>query len=410
MQLSDIPRVAELKEASAMEAVLESLSKVPDPRTSRRPLHSLTNILAIALCAVVADCDSWGDMEEFGRQRLSWFASFLSLPHGIPSRDTFRRVFARLKPVAFQQVLVEFIECLSKPAADNDGSDGQHFAIDGKTLRSSFIHAAGKSTLHLVQAMDTGKQLIVAQAPTHTTDDEEVKRGNEITAIPRVLDLLDLKGAVVTIDAIGCQTKIAAQIIDGDGDYILAVKDNHPKLHQEVLNYFEEIHANLLPQEVFTLETSEPRARGRSEERYYTAAPIPPELIGKGNWAGLKSLIQTTTTIKYADKTTTDSRYFLSSLASSEIQKIARCTRRHWLIEAAHWVLDVTFNEDASRVNQGHAAENLATLRRGALGLLKVYQKKPVHSREKTPPSLKSLRKQAGWSTTILANVVTQRP
>jgi predicted transposase YbfD/YdcC len=409
MQCTDIPRVEMIGKAAAMQQLVQSLGNVPDPRTARRPVHSLTNILAIALCAVVADCDSWEDMEDFGHERQAWFETFLSLPHGIPSRDTFRRVFARLKPRPFQQVLVAFIESLREPTPDDEGADDQHFAIDGKTLRSSFDRATEQSSLHLVEAMDTGTQLIVAQAPTHTNGDEEVKRGNEITAIPQVLELLDLHGAVVTIDAIGCQTKIAAQIVAGGGDYLLALKDNHPTLHRQVLEYFLKLHAEPLPSDASTLETNEPRARGRSEERYYTAAPLPAGLFGQHNWAGLQSLVQTTTTIMHADKTTIDSRYFLSSLPTSEIEKIARCTRRHWWIEATHWVLDVTFGEDASRVHQGHAAENLATLRRGALGLLKAYQNKPVHFRKKRPPSLKSLRKQAGRSTTILANIVTQR-
>jgi predicted transposase YbfD/YdcC len=409
MQLTDIPRVSAASEATAMRGMVQSLCKVPDPRTARRPVHALTNILAIALCAVVADCDSWEDIEEFGDDHQAWFETFLTLPHGIPSRDTFRRVFARLQPRPFQHLLVKYIESLREPTAGDQGADDQHFAIDGKTLRSSFDQAAEQSSLHLVEAMDTGNQLIVAQSPTHTNGDEEVKKGNEITAIPQVLELLDLHGAVVSIDAIGCQTKIATQIVAGGGDYLLALKDNHPTLHEQVREYFLQLHAEPLPSSVYTLETTEPPARGRREERYYTAAPLPAGLYGQDNWVGLQSLVQTTTTITHADKTTIDSRYFLSSLAPSEIAKIARCTRRHWWIEAAHWALDVTFGEDASRVHQGHAAENLASLRRAALGLLKVYQKKPVHRRPKTPPSLKSLRKQASRSTTKLANIVTQR-
>ncbi len=406
MQLTDIPRLA-AGEVAAMRGMVQSLGKVPDPRTARRPVHALTNILAIALCAVVADCDSWEDIEEFGDDHQAWFETFLTLPHGIPSRDTFRRVFARLQPRPFQQVLVKFIGSLRVSTAGDEGD--QHFAIDGKTLRSSFDHAAEQSSLHLVEAMDTGKQLIVAQSPTHANGDEEVKKGNEITLIPQVLELLDLRGAVVTIDAIGCQTKIAAQIVVAGGDYLLALKDNHPTLHEQVRQYFLKLHAEPLPSVVFTLETNEPPARGRREERYYTSAPLPAGLYGQDNWAGLQSLVQTTTTIVQADKTTIDSRYFLSSLAPNEIAKIARCTRRHWWIEAAHWALDVTFGEDASRVHQGHAAENLATLRRGALGLLKAYQTNAAHRRPKTPPSLKSLRKQAARSTTKLANIVTQR-
>ena len=408
MQLTDIPRVA-IGKVAAMQKMVQALDTVPDPRTARVPLHSLTNILAIALCAVVGDCDSWADMEEFGRLRQSWFATFLSLPFGIPSRDTFRRVFARLKPRSFQPLLVKFIESLHECDPADEGANDQHFALDGKTLRSSFDRAAEQSPLHLVQAMNTSTQLVVAQAPTYTNGDEKVKKGNEITTIPRVLELLDLSGAVVTIDAIGCQTKIAAQIVAGGGNYLLALKDNHPTLSGQVLAHFLKLHAEPLPREVYLLETNEPRARGRSEERYYTTAPIPAGLFGHDNWAGLQSLVQTTTAISYADKTTIDSRYFLSSLPPSEIEKAARCTRRHWRIEAAHWVLDVTFGEDASRVHQGHAIENLAILRRAALGLLKAYQKKPVHRREKTPPSLKSLRKQASGSPTILASIVTQR-
>lgn len=408
MQVANIPRVA-IDQDHAMRKLVETLDTLPDPRTRRTPLHSLTNVISIALCAVIGDCDSWEDLEDFGNERRSWFESFLALPFGIPSRHTFRRVFARLNPRSFQALIVNFVESLREPELADEGADDQHVAVDGKTLKSSFDRAAGHSPVHLVQAMATGTHLILAQTPTTVTEDEEVKKGNEITAIPRLLEQLDLAGAVVTIDAIGCQKTIAAKIVEQGGGYMLALKDNHPTLCGEVINCFEDLHSRPLPPTVRLLEQNEPRARGRSEERSYTIAPVPDSLYGRGDWAGLKTIVQAITVITYKDKTTSDSRYYLSTLDTDEIERAARCSRRHWRIESAHWVLDVTFSEDASRIRQGHAAENFGTLRRTALGLLKTQQTKLRAQGEKYPPSLRLLRKRAGWSSDALASIVTQR-
>jgi predicted transposase YbfD/YdcC len=408
MQVANIPRVA-IDRDEAMRSLVKTLDTLPDPRTKRTPWHSLTNIIAIALCAVVGDCDTWEDIEDHGIEHRSWFETFLDLPFGIPSRHTFRRVFARVEPRSFQALIVNFVESLREPDPADEGADDRHVAVDGKTLKSSFDRAAEQSPLHLVQAMATGSHLILAQVPTTVTEDEEVKKGNEITAIPRLLEQLDLTGAVVTIDAIGCQKAIAAKIVERGGGYMLALKDNHPTLCGEVIDCFEDLHSRPLPPTVRMLETREPRARGRSEERSYTIAPVPDSLYGKDEWAGLKTIVQAITVITYKDHTTSDSRYYLSTLEPDEIERAARCSRRHWRIESAHWVLDVTFGEDASRIRQGRAAENFGILRRTALALLKTHQTKLRAEGEKYPPSLRRLRKQASRSNDALASIVTQR-
>jgi len=406
MKRMDLPKL-KLDQAGALEKLVQTLDTLPDPRTQRKPLHALTTVVAMALCAVVADCDSWLDIANFAVERKAWFATFLDLTHGVPSRDTFRRVFARLKPQAFQRLILQFVAALREP----EPSDDQHLALDGKTLRGSFDRAAEQSPLHLVQAFCTSTHLVLAQAPTTIGAGGEHKQGNEITAIPQVLDLLDLQGAIITSDAIGCQTKIAEIIIAGGGDYLLALKDNHPTLHAQAQDYFEELHGQeQLPAGVHACETADRPARSRREQRYYTAAPLPAGLYKHHEWRGLKSLLQTTTVIEHRDgRTTTDTRYYLSSLPAADINRLARCVRRHWAIESAHWVLDVTFGEDASRIRKGQAAENFATLRRISYALLRTYQKKPRPDQKKTQPSLKGLRKQAGWSTTLLAKVITQR-
>jgi predicted transposase YbfD/YdcC len=414
MRAAKLPRVR-LDSDGAMHKLVAALQSLPDPRTARKPLHLLTDIVAIALCAVIANCDSWEDFAAFGLERRSWFSQFLSLPHGIPSRDTFRRVFARLDPRAFQDLIVRFVESLREPDVADDGADDKHLAIDGKTLRSSFARAAGASPLHLVQAMNTSSQMVLAHVPTTITDDVKVKQGNEITAIPKLLELVDLRDAIVTIDAIGCQTAIAAKIVGLGGGYLLQLKDNHPTLCEQVVAYCEALHAQPLPRNVRSLTTSTRRTRGRVEERYYLIAPLPAVLHGKENWAGLRTIVQSITTITSKDKasggekTTSECRYYLSTLKPTEIERAARCTRRHWRIESAHWTLDVTFGEDDSHIRDGNAAENFATLRRVALGLIKVFQQKPRPNAKKTLPSLRLLRKKASWSESVLASIVTQR-
>ncbi len=407
MKTTDIPRVPTTSKA-ALRKLTRMLDQLPDPRTARVPLHSLTNILAIALCAVVSDCDSWEQIADFGRDYQSWFKTFLDLPLGIPSSDTFRRVLGRMNPRAFQAILVEYVESLRLPDPDGKGPDDRHVAIDGKTLRSSFEHAAERSPLHLVQAMSTKTGMVLAQAPTTVTDDEEVKKGNEITAIPKLLELFDVKGTTITIDAIGCQKSIAKKIVEGGGHYLLALKDNHPKLATEVDELFVELHSKPLPATARRLRAQNSKGHGREEERYDSAMPAPKSLPGHAEWAGLKSLVQVTTAAS-GRKTTIDTRYYLSTLPVNELPKAARCIRHHWRIESMHWVLDMTFGEDDSRIHQGHGAENYATLRRVALALLKIYQNKPRADGKKKKPSLRRLRKIAGRDMAALASIVTQR-
>lgn len=397
---ADVLYVLDCDKRSVFGRLIKALRGVPDPRRRRHVQHSFTDILAIAICAVIANCDSWGDIAQFANAREEWFRSFLSLKNGIPTRDTFRRVISQIKPQVFQQVLIEWIIELHQSFQEDKD---RHIAIDGKTLRKSFDRAAAKSPLHLVQAMCAKSYMTLSQVPTED-------KSNEITAIPKVLDSLEIEGALLSLDAMGCQKEIAEQIIQGKGGYLLALKDNHPTLREEVGKHFEQLHSKKLPKSVRTCEVIEKRARGRSEERTYTMAPIPKQMTSCRQWAGLKTFLQATTVIEAKDKPTTiETRYFLSSLDVKEFDRAVSCVRRHWRIESAHWILDMSFKEDECRIRKDHGPENFAWLRRIALSLAKAHQKTLEKNGKKYPPSLRWLRKEAAISTDTLATMLLQR-
>jgi len=332
-----------------------------DPRRAHRRLHHLQDIVVIALCAVIAGAQDWQEIETFGRKRRAWLRRFLALPNGIPSHDTFERVFDRLKPQAFQACFLAWVRALSAAVGI------KHVAIDGKTLRGS--GSAKLGPLHLVSAWATAQRLSLGQVAVDA-------KSNEITAIPALLELLDLQGALVTIDAMGCQKDIAAKIIAGGGDYVLTVKDNQPHLLEDIQASFERaIDQGFAGVEHDTYETRE-RGHGRQEYRCYTVLHCTEGIRGREDWAGLTTIGICYSERAVAGETTTEARYFIGSKRAGA-KYYGRGLRNHWGIEnSLHWQLDVTFQEDRNRVTRRNAAENLALLRRLTLSLLQAHPAK----------------------------------
>jgi predicted transposase YbfD/YdcC len=337
-------------------AVFTPFEDLTDPRIERTRAHELFDLVVVALCGTIAGSDTWADIERFGNQRLSWLRTFLKLTEGIPSHDTFGRVFARLDPAQLVGCIQQWLEEIGREM-------GQHIAIDGKTLRGSFDKAAGKNPLHLVSAWASEARLTLGQIAVDS-------KSNEITAIPLLLELLDLKGATVTIDALGCQKEIAAKIVEGEGDYLLALKENHPTLHEAVAQEFTAaLEADTPPAEMrrhVTVETN----RGRQERREYVALPAPKSLPGCAEWVGLTTLVMVVRITQIDGQEKGQVSYYLSSLPA-KVKKLANLIRQHWSIESQlHWVLDVTFTEDASRIRKQHAPQTSAMLRRLAVSIL----------------------------------------
>jgi predicted transposase YbfD/YdcC len=336
-------------------------TKLKDPRRAHRRLHLLQDIIVIALCAVIAGAQDWQEVETFGRKRRDWLKRFLKLPHGIPSHDTFERVFDRLDPRAFQACFRQWVQAVQEVLRV------KHVAIDGKTLRGS--GSAELGPLHLVSAWATAQRLSLGQVAVDA-------KSNEITAIPALLDLLDLHGAWVSIDAMGCQKAIARKVIDCRGDYVLTVKENQEHLLEDIQESFvracDKDFAGLAHD---TYETQE-RGHGRDEYRCYTVLHHTADLRHVAEWAGL-----TTIGICYSQRTdkgviSEETRYFIGSKRASA-KAYGKVLRNHWGIEnSLHWQLDVTLGEDANRVSKRNAAENLALLRRLVLSLLQAHPAK----------------------------------
>lgn len=337
-------------------AVFTPFEDLTDPRIERTRVHDLFELVVVALCGTIAGADSWADIERFGNNRLTWLRTFLRLEGGIPSHDTFGRVFARLDPA-------ELVACIQRWLDDVGREIGKHVAIDGKTLRGSFDKAAGRNPLHLVSAWACETRLTLGQVAVDS-------KSNEITAIPLLLELLDLKDAIVTIDAMGCQKEIAAKIISRGGDYVLALKGNHEKLHDAVNEMFTTaLEADVRPPGMSRHVTTQTN-RGRRERREYTALPASPSLPGFADWQGLATLVMVLRITQVDGQEKGELSYFLSSLPP-KVKTLAKVIRQHWSIESQlHWVLDVTFSEDASRIRKQHAPQTSAMLRRLAVSIL----------------------------------------
>lgn len=336
-------------------------AKLKDPRRRHRRLHHLQDIIVIALCAVIAGAQDWQEIETFGRKRRDWLRRFLELPNGVPSHDTFERVFNRLKPQAFQACFRQWVQAVSAALRI------RHVAIDGKTLRGS--GSAKLGPLHLVSAWATAQHLSLGQVAVDA-------KSNEITAIPALLELLDLKGALVTIDAMGCQKAIAGKIVDQGGDYALTVKDNQEHLLEDIQHRFEQaLDTDFAGLEHDTYEKRD-RGHGRDELRRYTVLHTTEGIRHHEEWAGLTTIGMCYSERTVKGETTTEVRYFIGSRKASA-KYYGTGLRHHWGIENnLHWQLDVNFGEDRNRVTKRNAAENLALLRRLTLTLLQAHPAK----------------------------------
>lgn len=360
---------------------------VDDPRVKGRCDHSLHSILFLVVSAVIANADGPAEIEEFALEKREWLEQFIELENGIPSHDTIGRVLSLIKPIEFQQALIEWMNQLR-----NDRRDGGPIAIqiDGKTSRGSYTNDAKSDALHIVGAWASEEGLALGQVAVDA-------KTNEIRVIPELLEMLDLREAIVTIDAMGCQKAIAKKIIEAGGDYIFAVKDNHPKLAEAIEQHYFTAHEEGLAASGVRSKTDRAKTRGRNEERFYAVGAIPDSMRELTNqWPGAKSIGQATTMIERKNASSHEVRYFLSS-RDPRVNEFAKSVRSHWAIESMHWVLDVVFHEDESRIRTGNAVENMSFTRRFVVTLLK---------QDTSRASLKSKRKKAGWNTDFLEKLM----
>ncbi len=366
-------------------SIAHHFADLTDPRIDRSRLHDLLDLVAIAICAVVAGADSWDDIEDFGKLKYDWLKTLLPLPNGIPSHDTFRRLFERLDPDEFQKGFLGWIE------ARHEATERQVIAIDGKTLRRSFDRAKGKSALHMVHAWATANHLLLGQVAVD-------EKSNEITAIPKLLKMMVIPGAIVTIDAMGCQKEIARTIRGRKADYILALKANHERLFEQVVAFWEAGYARHMKGSDIRYHRQWNESHGRFEARRCWATSDLEWLEGREEWDGLKSVVLIESERFVGEKLSVEQRYYLSSLPN-DAKVLNEAVRSHWGVEnSLHWVLDMTFDEDRSRIKKENAPENFGVLRRLALCLLK--------KESSSKRSIKGKRLQAGWDDGYLLRVL----
>ncbi len=365
-------------------SLVEHFASLQDPRMLRKNQHNLLDIVVIAICGIICGADDWVSIAEFGRSKEGWFRTFLELPNGIPSHDTFGRVFSLISPTGFQRCFTQWMRSLS-------GVFEGLVAIDGKTLRRSHDRSSNRSAIHMVSAWASENSLVLGQVKTD-------EKSNEITAIPELLRALAIKGCLVSIDAMGCQTAIAKQIIEQGGDYLLALKGNQGNLAEEVEELFEQAdRVGYEGYDVQFLETKE-HNHGRHEVRRYWAMSCVEQLVHAKRWSKLNMVGMVESERTVDGETSIEYRYYIGSFGN-DVQTFAKGARGHWGVEnGLHWVLDVAFREDDSRVRKGHAPENLALLRHIAVNLLK---------QEKTAKlGVKNKRLKAGWDESYLAKLL----
>lgn len=368
-------------------AISQHFSKLDDPRVDRTKKHRLLDIVTIAICAVISGADTWVDVETFGWAKLDWFKTFLELPNGIPSHDTFGRVFSRLDAEQFQTCFLEWIQ------AAYEVTQGQIVPIDGKNLRRSHDKTLGKNAIHMVSAWASENRLVLGQIKVD-------EKSNEITAIPALLDVLAISGCIVTIDAMGCQKKIAKKIVDKGADYTLAVKKNQKGLYDDIVDLFD--YAQETDFADCDYHKTVNKGHGRIEIRKCWTISDPEYLVNIRNlsaWKGLQTIVMVRAERRIGEKSTIEVRYYISSLAG-DAQLLLKSVRGHWGIEnQVHWVLDVVFREDDCRIRKGNGAQNFAVLRHIALNLL---------TQEETAKcGTKAKRLKAGWDESYLIKVLS---
>lgn len=364
--------------------IFEHFSIITDPRVERNKIHPLIDIITIAICAVICGADGWADVEEFGNDKIEWFKTFLELPHGIPSHDTFGRVFAMLDAEEFERSFITWVQSIVQL------TDGEIVAIDGKTNRRSHHRTIGKEVIHLVSAFAAINGISLGQ---HAID----TKSNELKAIPRLLKILNVSGCIVTIDAAGCYKDVVKSIIQRGANYVIAVKQNQPTLFKDIEALFTNHTSRDLP-----YARTEERNRGRQELRecwVMTTKPLLQQIHHKKTWKQLRSIAKISNTRTVAGTTTTDTRFYISSLSSNDAKQMLAAIRQHWAIEnTLHWTLDISFREDDSRMRLGNAQQNFSVLRKMALNLLQQETTAKV--------GIKAKRKKAGWNEAYLLKIL----
>lgn len=366
--------------AKPTPSIIHHFSSIKDPRVNRQKKHRLQDIFFISICATICGADNWVAIEQFGLAKEAWFTELLGLEHGIPSHDTFGEVYAAIDTE-------QFSVCFSRWVADLANiTEGEVIAIDGKCLRRSLDKASKKAAIYMVSAWAQHNNLVLGQVKV---DD----KSNEITAIPKLLSRLDIAGAVITIDAMGCQKKIAEQIRQQGGDYVFSLKGNQGNLHDDVKTFFT---SSLSPA---VASVSYEGEHGRIETRSIRATADIAWLQEQHDWKSLQSIIAVTAKRETDNKMTEEIRYFISSLDANDLERLERVVRAHWAIENnLHWVLDIAFDEDSNRTRKGHSAANLAVIRHIALNLIKAEKTSKV--------GIKTKRLKAGWDNEYLRRVI----
>jgi predicted transposase YbfD/YdcC len=366
--------------------ILHYFSALVDKRMRQKVTYDLAEVIALAICAVIGGADSWEEIEMFGHAKIDWFKGFLALENGVPSDQTFSRIFSTLDSTLFQKSILSWFDDLATR------SEEKLIAIDGKSLRRSIDSTIGRSPLHLVSAWSSEQSIVLGQVKV---DD----KSNEITAVPRLLRMIDVMGGLVTIDAMGCQKEIAKDIIDGGGDYVLALKGNQSSLHDQIVQYFDGADSSALSKRCGPCVETVEKGHGRMEVRAYWQTTDIDWIQGKQLWKGFKSIGIARSQRTVGAKTSSETRYFITSLGE-DLQRLSKAVRNHWSIESTlHWTLDMSFGEDYSRIRRDHSGENFALMRRTALSILK-------HTKDKKARSIKGRRAKAGWDNTFLTAVL----
>jgi predicted transposase YbfD/YdcC len=382
-----------MNEAEISGSIAEHFSKLQDPRLERTRLHKLSEILVIAICAIICNADSWEDVEAYGKAKIEWLKTFLVLENGIPSHDTFNRVFARLDAKQFEACFISWIRAVAKI------KNGEVVAFDGKLPRGSRDKAIGKGAIDMVSAWATESQIALGQVKVD-------EKSNEITAIPELLSMLELSGCIVTIDAMGCQTEIIKQIVvEKKADYTVALKENQGRLYEDTVLLFADLEKSNYTAYAFDYAQTSNTGHGRSEKREcwtISDQEVLQHLRGFEKWEKLQTVSRIRSYRTEGEHTTIEDRYHIASITGAK--RILSIVRSHWGIEnRLHWVLDIAFDEDRCRIRKDNGPENFAILRHIALNLLK--QEKTSKRR-----SIRGKRLQAGWDDAYLLKVLAGLP